>query len=105
MSVPTDNNISFKECKRINTKPVIRHLKKMQHLKTNNVQLIEGALGMIKKVTNKHINKILSSPNRYEIQKITPYGTGHIRRRVLLMSVENKDQKRYKKKHKYIESK
>ena len=40
----------------------------MWYLKTTTVPVILGALGMIKKETDKHIYKIPGSPNLYEIQ-------------------------------------
>ena len=42
----------------------------MWHLKTTTVPVIVGALGMIKKGSDKHINKIPGSPSQYEIQKL-----------------------------------
>ena len=48
MSVPTDN-ISYRDLE--------IEIEKMWHFK------IVGALGMIKKSTDKHINKILGCPN------------------------------------------
>ena len=42
---------------------------KARHLKTNTVSVIMGALGMIKKGTNKHVNKISGCLSQYEIQK------------------------------------
>ena len=47
--------------------------------------VIVGALGMIKKGTDKHINNIPVSPNLYEIQKITLFRTAYLLRRVLSM--------------------
>ena len=44
-------------------------IEKMWHLKTTTVPVILIALGIIKKETNKHINKIPGSPSLYEIQK------------------------------------
>ena len=38
-------------------------IKKMLHLKTTIVPVIVGALGMIKKDTDKYINKIPGSPS------------------------------------------
>ena len=43
--------------------------KKIRHLKTTTEAVIVGALSMIKKGTDKHINKISSSSRLYEIQK------------------------------------
>ena len=46
--------------------------------------VIVAALFMIKKGTDKQINKISDSPSRYEIQKIALYGTAHRLERVLI---------------------
>ena len=45
-------------------------IEKMWHLKTTFVSVIVGDLGMMKKKTNKHINKIHSSSNQYKMQKL-----------------------------------
>ena len=45
-------------------------IEKMWYLKTTTVPVILGALGMIRKGTNKNITKIPSSPSLIEIQKI-----------------------------------
>ena len=44
-------------------------MEKMWHIKTPAVPEIVGALGMIKKGTDKHVNKIPDSLILYEIQK------------------------------------
>ena len=41
----------------------------MKKCSTLKLPIIVGALGMIKKGTDKHINKILGSPSLYEIEK------------------------------------
>ena len=43
----------------------------MWRLKTSTVPVIVGALGMINKGTDKHINETSSSPHLNEIQKTT----------------------------------
>ena len=48
----------------------------MWHLKTSIV--IVGALSMIKKGTDKDINKIPESPTKYEIQNNALCGTAHL---------------------------
>ena len=54
----------------------------MRQLKTTTMPEIMGALGIIKKGTGKHINKIPGSPSLYEIQNIALWGTAHLLRRV-----------------------
>ena len=56
----------------------------MGYLTTSIVLVIVRALGMIKKETDKHIDKISGSPNLYEIQNISPCGVAHPLRRALL---------------------
>ena len=58
---------------------------KCLHLKTNTRPVIVGALGMIKKETDKHINKILESPSLCEIQKIALCKNAYLHRRILLI--------------------
>ena len=72
MLVPTDNNISVKEYNKISKyKDLEKEIEKMWHFKTTTVPLIVGALCMIKKGTDKQMNKIPGCPSLYEIQKIT----------------------------------
>ena len=52
--------------------------------------VIVGALGMIKKGVNKHINKTSGSPGWYEIEKL------HLKR-VLTMRLKNLSQKKWQK--------
>ena len=42
----------------------------MRQLQTSTVPVIVRVLGMIKKSTDKQINKIFSWPSEYEIQKL-----------------------------------
>ena len=61
-------------------------LAKMWKMKTIiTVPVICGALGMIKKGTQYHIDKIPGKLHLTEIQKITLNGTAHILRRFLSM--------------------
>ena len=70
MSVSTDNNTSVKKWNKIRYKNLEIEIEKMWLLKTTIIPLIVGTLSMIKKRTDKHINKILSSLNLYELQKL-----------------------------------
>ena len=81
MSIPTDNNMSVKEYNKISKyKDQEIERENMWHLKTTTVLVIVGALGMIKKGIDKHINKISGSPSLYEIQKTAPFATSHLLR-------------------------
>jgi len=84
MSVPTDNNVSAKEFEKLSKyKDLEIEVNKMWHLKTKTVPVIVGALGMIKKDTQKHLQRIPGKLNLSEIQKIVLTSTAHILRRAL----------------------
>ena len=53
----------------------------MWHLKTTTMSVI----GIIKKDTDKQINKIHEKPSLHEIQKIALCETGHLLRKILSM--------------------
>ena len=66
MSVPTDNNISVKEYNKISKyKHMEIEIEKMRHFNPATVPVIVGALGMIRKGTDKHINKRSGNPSLY----------------------------------------
>ena len=72
-SVPVTNNISVKGKeydKIIKYKELNIENEKMWYLKTTTVPVVDVTLVMIKKGTNKHINKIPISLSLYEIQKV-----------------------------------
>ena len=58
-------------------------VEKLWHMKTVTIAVVIGALGMIKKGTEKHLEKIPESPNLGELRKITLTGTAHILRKTL----------------------
>ena len=51
--------------------------------KKQTIPIIVGALGMIKKGTQKHVNEIPGNLSLAEIQKIVLNSTAHILRRTL----------------------
>ena len=55
----------------------------MWELKTTTIPVAMGALGTIKKDMENHTNKIPDNINVHELQKITPFSTAHLLRRVL----------------------
>ena len=56
MSVPSDRNLSGKELEKLSKyKDLEIEIQKMWHLETKTVPVIIGALGMIKKGTEKHL--------------------------------------------------
>ena len=83
MTVSTKNNISVREYNELSKYKILEiKIEKMWHPKTTILPVIVGALGMIKKGTNKHMNKIPGSPSQYVIQNIAFCGTAHLFRRV-----------------------
>ena len=63
MSVPTDINLSVKDCNQISKyKGPEREIEKKRHLNS-------GSPGYDQEGTVKHINKIPGNPSQYEIQK------------------------------------
>ena len=88
--MPRDDNISVKEYNKISKyKDLEMEIEKMWHLKTTTVLGIVWALDIIKKRTDKHINKIINSPSLYEIQKIALNRIVHLLRTVLSMWQKN----------------
>ena len=84
MSVPSDNNVSAKEFEKISKyKDLEIEVTKMWNMKTMTIPVIIGALGLIKKGTQKHIDKIPGNIPLCELQKIVLNSTAHILRRVL----------------------
>ena len=71
-------------------------MRKCCTLKLPVMPVIVGALGMIKKDTDKHTNKIPGSPSLYEIQEIALCGIAyHVDWKI--------SPNRSSKKHKYLE--
>ena len=94
--VPTDNNISVKEYYKISQfKDMENEVEKLYHLKTTTLPVIVGALGMIKKRTDKHIYKITG--HSQPIQKIALCGTAHLLRRILSIRLKKKATENLKK--------
>ena len=84
MSIPTDKNISVKEFDKLNKyKDLEIEIEKMWRLKTTMVPVIIGALGMVKKGTEKHLQKIPGGHKLKEVQKIVLTSTAHILRKAL----------------------
>ena len=55
----------------------------MWWLKTSITSIVAGALGLAKKGTAKHLEKIPGKQNLAEIQKVVLTSTAHILRKVL----------------------
>ena len=67
MSVLKDNISMKKYNKMCNSKDREIDIEKIWYLKITTMQVIVGALSMIKQRTGKYINKISGSPSLYEI--------------------------------------
>ena len=81
MSVPSDSNISAKELEKLSKYTYLEiEIAKMWKMKTKTIPDIVGALGMIKKGTQKYVNEIPGNSSLAEIQKIVLNSTAHIRR-------------------------
>ena len=94
MTIPTENNISVKECNKISRyKDLEIEIEHIWHLKTTTMPVIVGTLGMIKKGADKYINKIPSRPSQCELQKIAFSRTGYLPWRRISMWLKNITQK------------
>ena len=84
MSIPTDQNSPAKEFEKLSKyKDLEIEIQRMWKLRTSTVPVIVGALGMIKKGCQKHLNTIPGEPQLQEIQKIVLTSTAHILRKAL----------------------
>ena len=86
VKIPADKNISVAEFEKLSKYRKLEiEVEKLCHMKTLTIAVVIGALGMIKKGTEKHLEKIPGSPNVAETQKIALTGTAHILRKTLSM--------------------
>ena len=84
MKIPVDKNVSVAEFEKLSKyKDLEMEVEKLWHMKTVTIPVVIGALGMIKKSTEKHLEKIPGSQNLGEMQKTTLSGTTHILRKTL----------------------
>ena len=71
MSVLSDSNISAKEFEKLSKyKDLKIEISKMRKMKTRTITIIVGALGMIKKGTQKYVNEIPGNLSLAEIQLV-----------------------------------
>ena len=82
MAIPSDRNTSAKVAEKL-SKYKDMEITKTWGLKTITVPVVLGALGVVKKGIEKHIDKIPGKINITELQKIALLGTSHILRNVL----------------------
>ena len=84
MSVPSDSNISAKKFEKISKyKDLEIETAKMQKMNTKTIPAIVGTLSMIKKGTQKNVNKIPGNLSLAETQIIVLNSTAHILKRTL----------------------
>ena len=83
MAVPLDRNTSLKTEKLSNPKDLQIETTRMWGMKTEIIPVVIGALGLIKKGLEKHMEKIPGAININELQNITLLGMAHILRKVL----------------------
>ena len=84
MSIPSDRNVLTKVFEKISKyKDLEIEVEKMWHLKTTPLPVVIGALGHIKKGTDKFLEQILGNPKLEEVQKIVLNSTAHVLRRAL----------------------
>ena len=84
MAIPADRNTSVKVAEKLSKyKDLEVEITKMWGLKTITVPVVIGALGVVKKGIEKHIDKIQGKINITELQKIALLGSSHILRKVL----------------------
>ena len=84
MILPSDSNIFANEFEKLSKYKVIEiEIAKMWKMKTKTISIIVGALGMIKKGTQKYVNEIPENLSLPEIQKVVLHSTAHILRRTL----------------------
>ena len=88
MGIPSDRNTSVKVAKRLSKyKDLEIEILKMLGMKTQTAPVVIGALGVIKKGIEKHINKIRRNINITELEKITLLGSAHTLKKLLSMKL------------------
>ena len=84
ISVPSENNTSLKVAEKISKyKDLEIEVNRMWGMRTTVVPIVIGALGLIKKGTEKFTNNVPGYISIPEIQKIALLGTAHILRKIL----------------------
>ena len=84
MTVPSDKNVSAKEFDKLSKyKDLQIEVERMWKLKTTVVPVVIGALGIINKNVESHIEKLPGTCSLAEMQKIVLNGTAHTLRKAL----------------------
>ena len=83
-SVPSGSNISVKEFEKLNKFNDLEiEIAKMWKKKTKTIPLILGAIGLVEKGTQKHVNESSGNLSLAEINKTVSNSSAHILRRTL----------------------
>ena len=86
-----DINVSAKEFEKLSKyKDVQIKVERMWQLKTLIIPIVVGALGLVKKGTAKHLEKIPGKQNLAEIQKVVLTNAAHMLRSVINISYSKK---------------
>ena len=86
MKIPADKNVLIAEFEKLSKyKNLEFEEEKLWHMKTVTIPVVIGTLGMIKKGTEKHLEKIPRTLNLDEMQKLAFTVTAHILRKTLSM--------------------
>ena len=84
VAIPSDKNTSIKVSEKISKyKDLEIEITRIWQMKTEIIPVVMGALGVIKKGSEKFISEIPGNINLQEIQKTTLLGTAHILWKVL----------------------
>ena len=86
VKISANKNLTIAEFEKLSIyKDLKIEVEKLWHMKTVTISFVIGALGMIKKGTEKHLEKIPRRPSLVEMGKIALTGTAHILRKTLPM--------------------
>ena len=86
MKIPADKNVWVAEFEKLSKyKDLAIEVETLWHMKTVTIPVVIGPLGMIKKDTEKHLEKIPEVQTLLICKKIALTGTGHNLRKTLSM--------------------
>ena len=84
VAIPSDKNTSIKVSEKLSKyKDLEIEIARMWQMRTVIIPVVVGALGVIRKGTEKQLREIPGNNNPHEIQKTALLGTAHILRKVL----------------------
>ena len=86
MKIPAEKNVSVAELEKLSKYEDIEiKEEKLWHMKNVTIAVMIGALGMVKKGTEKHLEQTPGGLNLAQMQKVALTGTAHILRKTLSM--------------------